>query len=49
MVCVGVEGEWCDLSEGAGFFSFSGYEMGAFYGWGGFSRASKIEEIRANR
>ena len=42
MVCVGVEGEWCDLSEGAGLFSFSGYGMGVFYGWWGFSRVSKI-------
>ena len=42
MVCVGVEGEWCDLSEGAVFFSFSGYGMGVFYGWWGFSRALKI-------
>ena len=28
--------------KGPGFLSFSGYEMGVFYGWWGFSRASKI-------
>ena len=37
MVCVGVEGKWCDLSEGAGFlfFFFSGFGMVFFLMGGG--------------